>query len=118
MTIKECYDYMDADYRETIERLMSDKLIYKFNQKFLESDDYDNLVKALDEKDYETAFRMSHNLKGMSLNLGYRGLQEVSSAICEELRGGEPKADLNAMLAKVTEKYNLVLDGINKMSPV
>jgi len=115
MQIKDAYSQMDADYEDVLSRMMNDRLIYRFNRQFFQNTDYENLVKALSEKDYETAFRMAHNLKGMCLNLGYKKLFEVSSALCEELRGGNPEGDLEKMLDDVTETYNKVLGGIERM---
>lgn len=118
MQIKECYEMMDANYQDVLSRLVSDKLIYKFNKKFALADDYEQLVRALEVEDYELAFRMSHNLKGNSLNLGYSGLFAVSNEICEALRGGKPTVDVMPMLAKVTEKYHQVIAGIEQMDEV
>ncbi len=106
---------MDADYENVLERLMNDRLVYKYNKKFVAASDYNSLVKALEDKDYELAFRMSHNLKGMSANLAYTGLWQVSSDLCEELRGGAPKIDVQPLMDKVTEKYNLVIEYIAQM---
>ena len=115
MTVKEAYAIMDADYDDAIGRLLSDARIYKYNKKFEINEDYKILKKSLDEKDYETAFRMAHNLKGMCLNLSFKGLHEVSDIICEELRGGNPGPDVYAMFDKVTEKYDQVMAGIALM---
>ncbi len=118
MTIEMCYNLMDADYKNVLERLMNDKLVYKYNKKFADSKDYDNLVNALAAKDYGVAFRMAHNLKGMSANLAYSGLQRVSSDLCEELRGGEPKIDVGPLMDSVTQKYNQVIEYIALMDEV
>ncbi len=115
MKIRECYEKIHSDYDKLLLRLMNEKMIYKFCKKFAASEEYDNLVQALKEKDYESAFRMSHNIKGMCLNLEFTELFQVSSALCEELRGGQPQADVMEMLDQVTVKYREVLAVIDEM---
>lgn len=115
MTIRECYLIMDADYEDVISRLMNDRLVLKYNKKFAASDDYSNLVKALEDKDYALAFRMAHNLKGISLNLGFSGLFTVCNEMCDELREGEPQNDVMPMLDAITVKYQQVIEGIKLM---
>lgn len=115
MQIKECYVLMEADYEDVLDRMINDQMIYKFNKKFAENTDYQKLVDSLQKNDYETAFRMAHNLKGMCLNLGYRKLFEASNILCEELRNGDPKSDLKSELASVTETYRKVMEIIDMM---
>lgn len=115
MLVKECYGLMGEDYEDVKNRLIKDEMIFKFNKKFAQSSDYENLKKALSEKDYDTAFRMVHNLKGMCLNLGYKKLFDVSSVLCEELRNGNPKGDLGLEFQAVTEAYEKILKVIEMM---
>ncbi|MCQ2585483.1 MAG: Hpt domain-containing protein [Treponema sp.] len=115
MQIKECYRLMGADYDDVLSRMMNDQMVYKFNKKFSENSDYKNLKDSLSEKDFETAFRMAHNLKGMCLNLGYNELFEASSVLCEELREGNPRGDINKMMDNLTLKYQKILKGIAMM---
>ena len=58
---------------------------------------------------------MAHNLKGLCLNLSYTGLYTVINELCEALRHGKPKADINPMLDAVAVKYKQVTDGIKMM---
>lgn len=115
MTVKECYEKMGADYEDVKERMMTDKMIYKYNKKFLEMREVTLLQQNLQKADYEEAFRMAHSIKGMCLNLGYASLFEASSALCEELRGGAPTSDLGPLLKAVTENYEKVIGCIGEM---
>ncbi|MBS7261406.1 MAG: Hpt domain-containing protein [Treponema sp.] len=115
MQIEECYRLMGADYDDVLSRMMTNQRVYKFNKKFSENSDYKNLIESLSQNDFETAFRMAHNLKGMCLNLGYKELFEVTSVLCEELREGNPKGDIKEMMDNVTVKYEKVLKGIGMM---
>jgi HPt (histidine-containing phosphotransfer) domain-containing protein len=106
---------MAGDYEGVSERLLKDERIAKFLRKFLADKDYDELMSALGEKDYETAFRASHSLKGLSLNLGLTGLQKASETLCEELRGGAPAADITPMQYAVEEEYQKVVSAIGML---
>jgi HPt (histidine-containing phosphotransfer) domain-containing protein len=115
MTVQECYDMMQGDYEGVSERLLKDERIEKFLRKFLADKDYEELMSSLAEKDYETAFRASHSLKGLSLNLGLTGLQKASETLCEELRGGEPSVDITPMRDAVEEEYQKVILAIGML---
>jgi HPt (histidine-containing phosphotransfer) domain-containing protein len=106
---------MDADYEEVSGRLLNDERIRKYLIKFLDTQDYQNMLYALKNEDYEVAFRMSHNLKGVSLNLGLSGLKTASSALCEELRGGKPKGDITPLLESVGEEYQKVINAVRQL---
>lgn len=69
MTTKECYELMGADYEDVLGRLMTEKLVKKFLYKFADAKDMEELKTSLEAKDYNTAFRMAHNLKGVCANL-------------------------------------------------
>lgn len=124
MTVKECYERMDADYESVIRRLSNDKIIYKLNCSFYSTDDYESLEKALEAKEYKTAFRIVHNLKGVCLNLGYTGLLDACSELCEYLRDkvadGADAGQCNEEIIKkyqnnILQKYQQVKAGIAMM---
>jgi HPt (histidine-containing phosphotransfer) domain-containing protein len=116
MTVKECYDQFGGDYDGVSRRLMSDDRILKFLIKFKDMPDFQQMMDALSQEDYELAFRMSHNLKGVGLNLGLTGLQKESHDLCESLRGGKPTVDISGMVSAVEEEYNKVISAIEKIS--
>jgi HPt (histidine-containing phosphotransfer) domain-containing protein len=115
MTLQECYESMGADYEGVSGRLLSDDRIRKYLLKFLGTTDYQIMLEALGNKDYELAFRMAHNLKGVSLNLGLTGLQTSSASLCEALRGGKPEIDITSLLESVKEEYQKVVSSINQL---
>ena len=47
------------------------KLIQRFTLKFLEDQSYLQLKQALENKNYEDAFRSAHTLKGVCQNLSF-----------------------------------------------
>jgi len=94
MTVKEFYEKVGANYSEVLERLMNDALVSKFIKKFAEDDSvYKQLESSIAAGDYETAFRASHTLKGVVLNLSLTNLATPLIELTEDLRaGGSAKA--------------------------
>ena len=93
MTLEECYKALGGSYTDVLSRLMNDKMITKYLGKFTEDTSYNDIFTALEAKDYETAFRAAHTLKGLCLNLGLvvtealRGkTDETTPAMLEELK--------------------------------
>lgn len=112
MTVKDFYEFINGDYAGTLGRLMKEDRILKYVKKFAESDEFAQLKENLAKKDYETAFRNAHNMKGVCANLGFSELQEASSILCEDLRPGFPSGDVEAELCAVSNAYDKVISGI------
>ena len=77
MTIQECYEAIGGNYEEVLGRLQSEALIRRFTLKFLEDQSYLQLKQALENKNYEDAFRSAHTLKGVCQKLSFDRLYEV-----------------------------------------
>ncbi len=94
MTLQECYAAMGGNYADVSSRLPSERLIRKFVLKFLDDPSYELLCKAMEEKNYEEAFRAAHTIKGVCQNLSFTRLLGSSSALSEALRHGwTPEAE-------------------------
>ena len=78
MTMQECYKAIGGNYEAVLGRLHSEALIRRFALKFLEDQSYIQLKQALENKNYEDAFRGAHTLKGVCQNLSFDRLYEVS----------------------------------------
>ena len=117
MTMRECYEAIGGNYEDVLGRLRSEALIRKFTLKFLEDQSYPQLKQALNDKNYEDAFRSAHTLKGVCQNLSFDRLCEVSHELPELLRDrtGEQPGIPEAM-EKVTEVYEMTMEEIKKMS--
>lgn len=115
MTTKECYELMGADYEDVLGRLMMEKLVRKFLYKFADAGDMEELKTSLAAGDYETAFRMAHNLKGVCANLSITRLGASSSELCEELRGGSYTDKVEPLMAVVLEDYDTTLAAIRQL---
>jgi hypothetical protein len=112
MTLQEYYAQIGGDYAGVKSRLANDERILRFLMKFKTTSDYTQMMDALNKEDYATAFGMAHNLKGIGLNLGFTGLHQESSILCEALRGGKPTVDISEMVSSVEVEYNKVMDTI------
>ena len=78
MTMQECYKTIGGNYEAVLGRLHSEALIQRFTLKFLEDQSYLQLKQALENKNYEDAFRSAHTLKGVCQKLSFDRLYEVS----------------------------------------
>lgn len=63
------------------------------------------------KKDYETAFRAMHTLKGVAVNLGFTALYNVSNALTEKLRSQEYD-NLDGLITDVKKQYDIVIEAI------
>ena len=111
MTLQECYTALGGNYDDAISRLRSERLVTKFVVKFLDDDSCALLLRSMDEKNYEEAFRAAHTIKGVCQNLGFDRLSSSSSALCESLRNGyTPESD--ALAEQTKADYQITVDAI------
>ena len=114
MTAKEFYDNIGGNYDEAIDRLMDDEILVELAQTFLEDKNYSTLMQAANDNNLEIAFRAAHTLKGLSSNLSYTTLTQISSTITEMLRAGELE-NAKQSLPKLTEIYNNTVENAKKL---
>lgn len=104
---------MGADYNEVFGRLRSDERIQRFLIKVLDDGSYDLLIKSLDEKNIEDAFRAAHTIKGVCMNLSLTKLYKSSQALTEALRNRhEYGDDIPPLLEQVTADYDFTMNCI------
>lgn len=111
MNIKEFYNVIEGNYDDVLRRLMKEDRIAKYVSKFASDRSFDELCSTLSEKNYSEAFRAAHTLKGISQNLGFDRLFDVSSELSDMLRGGECK-DIdrtNELAELVGEEYEKII---------
>ncbi len=108
MTIKECYETINADFDGVMSRLLAETRVAKFAVRFPDDPSLESLCSSYAAGDIETAFRAAHTLKGTSANLGFSDLYQKASDVTEELRNGNPSPDFEAKLEKCKESYNTV----------
>lgn len=78
MTLQEFYAQIGGNYADTVRRLCNESLVLRFVKKYPANPSFDELCAAVDQADWETAFRAVHTLKGVAQNLGFDRLYAVS----------------------------------------
>ncbi len=114
MTVKECYEALNADYEGTLGRFSMERLVQKFALKFLTDKSYGELVQFMAEENYAEAFRAAHTLKGVSVNLGFTQMYQISDEMTEALRGGKKPEE--GLLEKVTEEYQRTVKVLQELA--
>ena len=118
MTLQECYVKIGGDYNDILHRFMNENMIHKFVLKFPQDNNMALFEESWAKKDYETAFRAMHTLKGVAVNLGFTALYNVSSALTEKLRGNNTLDDESkSLFARVHEEYDRTIQAIEKLDP-
>lgn len=115
MKIEECYQQLGGNYNEAFRRFGNDERIKKYLKMICSDTNYETAGNAIATKDYKTAFRAAHTLKGLALNMGFTNLAETASILTEKLRGMEYTEGLEATLDKVTFSYQTMLNAINQL---
>lgn len=112
MTLQECYSII-GDYNEVMKRLPRETMVIKFIFRFLDDKSYDQLMTAVENSDYKSAFMASHTIKGLCQNLSFTKLYESSHIITEALRNENPdKALITELAEKVREDYMATVNAI------
>lgn len=115
MELRQIYEQLQGDFDSVLGRLLTEERVKKYLLKFADKSMDQLIVDALEEKDYERAFREAHNLKGVCANLNLDKLEQSASALTEELRGGEPKGDITPYVQAMQDDYKLTLSAINNL---
>lgn len=115
MTVQECYQGFGGDYEGVLSRLMKEERVLKYLNKFSMSNDLEQIELALKGENYEEAFRLVHNLKGVALNLGLTPLHQSSDILCEAVRHGKPTIDITGMLSDLRDTWATVQGAIRQI---
>lgn len=111
MELREFFVQAGGDYDKVLSRLPA-ALIKKFVCRFAEDPSYDELKSALEEQDFDTAFRAAHTLKGVSANLGMDDLAVAASELTEELRDNRT-APRQSLVETVDQAYQTAVQLIS-----
>lgn len=112
MDLKECFNTFGGDYNDVIVRLMTEERVKKFLLMFLKDTSFNELESAMECKDYDSAFRAAHTLKGVCANLSIEKLEKVSSEITEALRAKDNDT-ADKLFPQVSQCYRTTIDAIN-----
>lgn len=111
MTVKEFYEKTENDYQGVMSRLLTEERILKYLRRIDAQGDYRDAIAALEAGDWNLAFRATHSLKGICLNLGLTKLFEPTSELCESLRhdsedtSWQPEVDWRPLADNMTAAY-------------
>lgn len=109
MTLTAFYKAIESDYDAVLHRMGgSERMVDKFVKKFPGDTAAAQLFESFNNKDYETAFRMAHTLKGVCLNLGFDKLQRSSAELTEALRN-QVADNASELLEKVRRDYDEII---------
>lgn len=120
MNIQEFYGFINEDYNEVIGRLKLETRIKKYVLKFADDNCFRTLADSVRDKNYKEAFRASHTLKGICLNLGFGKLHDISSEITEKLRNCDDvqkidEENITELVNAAEETYAVIISGIKSI---
>ena len=115
MTVEEFYKAIDESFEDMMSRFLSKDRIRKYILMFLNDNTFEELTRTLNEKDYETAFRMVHTLKGVSSNLGFTKLFDSSVVLTEILRAKKYEMDLNTPYQLIKKEYEKIIEALKQV---
>lgn len=111
MTLRECYESIQGDLDGLIGRVMGEERAERFSMKFLNDQSYSQLMDAIDQGDFENAFRAAHTLKGVCANLGFTKLQEIAAELTEAMRGGT-KPENTELIEQTKAEYERTMQAL------
>ncbi len=118
MNLNDFFPLVGGDYKDITERLVSERLIYKYIGRFPADPCYQELLTALKNNDVKEAFRAAHTMKGICATLALGDLYKLSCELTELFRNAEKinyeKTDI--IINKFTESYNKTIQLINELN--
>lgn len=115
MTLREFYAKTNADYDAVIRRLINETLVLKYLNKFQNDAYFTQLQQSVRQKDYETAYRCAHTLKGLCLSLGFETMSKPVIELTEELRSGITE-NADTYIAVIDPLYADIIRWIGELS--
>lgn len=111
----EMLENIGVDLNVTLERFVgNENLYFRCIGKLLNSNDFSNMINAIEAKDAAGAFEHSHSLKGVVSNLGFDNMFKAIQPLVEVFRAGSMDYPPE-MLDDVKKEYELVILTINKV---
>lgn len=114
MDLKECFNTFGGNYNDAIGRLITEERVKKFLFMFLKDTSFSELESAMKCRDYDSAFRAAHTLKGVCANLGIEKLGKVSSEITEALRAKDNDA-ADRLFPQVSQCYSITMNALKQL---
>ena len=114
MTLARFYESLGGSLPAVLARIPSEAMVRKFARMYAGDTSYGELEAAVEAKDWQTAFRAAHTLKGVAQNLGFAQLARDADALTEHLRGGRPLTQ-PALLQAVEDAHAQALRALNEL---
>lgn len=111
MELKELYEKIGGDYDDVMMRFGKETRIKRFLGLFLKDTSFSELQTGIEARDWETAFRAAHTLKGVAGNMSFEKLRASASELTEAIRGGVELKDF-ALYDTVCADFALTLNGV------
>ena len=115
MTSESLYAHMDADHSEALRRIGGNERMVKYLRIMRRDPSFDDLCEAVENQDYQAAFRAAHAIKGASLNLGLTTLADCSSKLTEALRSQEPNEAIAPLFKETKQVYQEAIARIDAL---
>ena len=110
-TVKNNSDYVDVD--DALPRVGGNLTLYKrLLGRFIEGNNYEALVQALESGDTEEALRQAHSLKGVSANLSLTKIRTISTDFEQLLKDN---ADFSASLVELKQAFDITTEIISEI---
>lgn len=116
MDIKEFYQTIGGNYDAAKSRMLSDARIEKYLTKFSSYVDMEKLKNAVETKNYSEVFEITHDMKGMCLNLELTPLARSVSELCEAVRHGEPNVEIASLFDAISSDYEKTITLISELT--
>ena len=88
MTLPDFYAGFHSSLDAVLQRIPSEAMIWRFLKMYPQDESFPQLLQAAEKRDWNTAFRAAHTLKGLSATLGLERLSIAAAALTEQTRGG------------------------------
>lgn len=104
-------------YEDVIDRFMGKEDFYlRMLKKFLEDKNFEGLEQSVAQKDWTTAFKYVHTVKGVCANLGLDNVLEYVVPLTEELRNPPYEEEkILKYFADATEAYQKTIEVIKSL---
>lgn len=115
MNVKDFYDTIGGNYDAAKSRMLSDARIEKYLTKFSSYINMETLKNAVEAENYTEIFEITHNMKGMCLNLELTPLAKSASELCEAVRHGEPNVEIAPLFDAILSDYERTVGLIGEL---
>ena len=104
-------EYIDVD--DALSRIGGNMSLYqRLLGRFVDGNLYEELVKTLQQGDFEESTRQAHSLKGVSANLSLVKIRSLSIELEQLLKDN---ADYSSCLSELKEAFTVTLEKISEL---